>query len=198
MKQKLIAFAATFIIKFIGWTCRFKLHFPDDETKLLFSKSVLENNQQMLLGFFHQDELCLMPFFQHKRFAVLVSLSKDGELMAKIANKLGIETVRGSSSRGAARGLLAAIKKVKEGFNFAIAVDGPRGPIYKVKEGLPAISRKAQVPILPARALPNRAKIFSKSWNQAKLPLPFTKIHIKFGKAGIYSAEELETILVKL
>lgn len=198
MKQKLIALAATFIVKFIGWTCRFKLHFPDDETKLLFSQSVLEKNEQVLLGFFHQDELCLMPYFQHKRFAVLVSLSKDGELMTRIANNLGIETVRGSSSRGAARGLLAAIKKVKEGFNFAIAVDGPRGPIYQVKEGLPAISKKSQVPILPARAYPRRAKIFHKSWNQAKLPFPFTRIDVKFAKAGIYTAQELETKLLKL
>ncbi len=109
-----------------------------------------------------------MPFFQHKRFAVLVSLSRDGELMTKIANNLRNSDRQRLLIARAARGLLAAIKKVKEGFNFAIAVDGPRGPIFKVKEGLPAISKKSQVPILPARAYPKTAKIFRKSWNQGQ------------------------------
>ena len=130
--------------------------------------------------------------------AVLVSLSKDGEIMKGVVEKLGLSTVRGSSSKGAARGLLAAIKKVKEGYHFAIAVDGPRGPIYKVKEGLPAISRKTEVPILPARAYPSRAKIFEKSWNKAKLPMPFSTIEIRFGKMEIYDGAELEKQLLAL
>lgn len=130
--------------------------------------------------------------------AVLVSLSKDGELMKRIAEKLGFATVRGSSSKGAARGLLAAIKKVREGYHFAIAVDGPRGPIYKVKEGLPAISRKTEIPIIPVRAFPSRAKIFRKSWNQAKLPMPFSTIELRFGNIAVYESVELEKELSKL
>lgn len=197
-KQKALISLATFLIKVIGWTCRFKLVFPDKETEALFQNSFIENKSQALLGFFHQDELCLMPFFQKKKLAVLVSLSKDGALMSGIVEKLGLVTVRGSSSKGAARGLLAAIKKVREGYHFAIAVDGPRGPIYEVKEGLPAISRKTEAPILPARAYPSRAKIFDRSWNKAKLPLPFSTIEIRFGEMEIYDAKGLESKLKSL
>lgn len=198
MKQRLLVNLATFIVKILSWTCRFRTVFPDAATEERFKQALYRNEEQFLLGFFHQDELCMLPFFQKQRFAVLVSLSKDGEIMKGVAEKLGFATVRGSSSKGAARGLLAAIKKVKEGYHFAIAVDGPRGPIYKVKEGLPAISKKTQVPILPARAYPAKAKIFEKSWNKARLPLPFSQIEIRFGKFGIYSAEELEDTLNKL
>lgn len=118
--------------------------------------------------------------------------------MKGLSENLGFTTVRGSSSKGAARGLLAAIKKVKEGYHFAIAVDGPRGPIYKVKEGLPAISRKTEVPILPARAYPSRAKIFEKSWNKAKFPMPFSTIEIRYGEFGIYDSKTLESKLNEL
>ncbi|MEX0799279.1 MAG: lysophospholipid acyltransferase family protein, partial [Bacteriovoracaceae bacterium] len=193
-----LALAATFIIKFLGWTCRFQLKFPDDKARARFENALFKNQEQFLLGFFHQDELCLMPYFQNKKLAVLVSLSKDGEIMRKVAQRLGVATVRGSSSRGAARGLLAAIKKVREGYHFALAVDGPRGPIYKVKEGLPAISQKTKTPILPVRAFPSKAKIFSRSWNQAKLPLPFSKITLKFGDLKMYSSQELEKALKAL
>ncbi len=198
MKEKILITLATFIIKFLGLTCRFKLVFPDSKTEEQFKRSFYENKEQFLLGFFHQDELCLLPFFQKSKMAVLISLSKDGEIMKGLSENLGFETVRGSSSKGAARGLLAAIKKVKEGFHFAIAVDGPRGPIYKVKEGLPAISRKTQVPILPARAYPTKAKIFEKSWNKAKLPIPFSTIEIRFGELEVYDSQSLENKLVSL
>ena len=198
MKNKILALIATFLIKILGWTCRYKLSFPDKDTEQRFIKAFYEKEEQFLLGFFHQDELCLMPFFQNRNFAVLISLSKDGEIMKNVAESLGIKTVRGSSSRGAIRGLLAAIKITREGYHFAIAVDGPRGPIYKVKEGLPAISRKTELPILPARAYPSKAKIFTKSWNQAKLPIPFSEIVIRFGEFKIYEAEELENALKAL
>lgn len=198
MKNKILVFLASFLVKTLAWTCRFKPVFPDKETEEKFKRALYLNKEQFLLGFFHQDELCLLPYFQKRRFAVLVSLSKDGEIMKGLAEKLGFATVRGSSSKGAARGLLAAIKKVKEGYHFAIAVDGPRGPIYKVKEGLPAISKKTGVPILPARAYPKRAKVFDRSWNKARLPLPFSTVEVRFGKFGVYDSIQLEEILVKL
>ena len=198
MKNKILVFLATFIIKLLGWTCRFKLVFPNSEVEDKFRRSFYRNEEQFLLGFYHQDELCLLPFFQKAKMAVLISLSKDGEIMKGISENLGFTTVRGSSSKGAARGLLAAIKKVKEGHHFAIAVDGPRGPIYKVKEGLPAISQKTGVPILPARAYPTKAKIFEKSWNKAKFPKPFSTIEIRFGEFEVYDSQALEQKLNSL
>ena len=81
---------------------------------------------------------------------------------------------------------------------MALAVDGPRGPIYKVKEGICAISKKTNTPIIPLCAKPKNVKIFEKSWNKAKLALPFTKIEIHFGEFKVYSTEELEMELIQL
>lgn len=180
-------------MKLIRLTCRYRLVFEDNSDEEYFwSVYKRKNNNQYVLAFFHQDELCLIPYFQKTKLGVLVSLSKDGSLMSQLASKLGYITARGSSSRGAVAGLLAAIKKVKEGYSFSMAVDGPRGPIFKVKEGVIAISKKTNVPILPVRAKTYKAKTFDKSWNKAKLPLPFSKIELRIGKIKFYETKELE------
>lgn len=186
-------------MKFIRLSCRYSLHFEDSNDEDYFwNVYKRKTKDQYILCFFHQDELCLIPYFQKTKLGVLVSLSKDGSLMAQMAQRLGYITTRGSSSRGAVTGLIAAIKKVKEGYSFSMAVDGPRGPIHKVKEGAIKISEKTNTPIIPVRAHAPSAYIFKKSWNQAKLPKPFSKIELKIGKIKNYSKEELEQKLLNL
>lgn len=202
MKQKVLGFIAYLLIRVIGTTMRYQLHFKSDEDKEYFEKCfhTKKPNQEgrYLLAFFHQDELCIMNYWRNKRMSVLVSVSKDGEIMNNTASFLGYEPVRGSSSRKAVAGLIAAIKKVKAGHDMAFAVDGPRGPIYEVKEGICAVSKKTDVKIIPIRAIASKQKIFEKSWNQAKFPKPFSKMDIYFGPAKNYSREELEIELKSL
>lgn len=199
MKNWFLVTIAFLLMKFIRLTCRCSLHFEDpSDEEYFWNVYKRKTNQKYILCFFHQDELCLIPYFQNTGLGVLVSLSKDGSLMANLAQRLGYITTRGSSSRGAVAGLIAAIKKVKEGHSFSMAVDGPRGPIYKVKEGAIKISEKTNTPICPVRAKTHNAFIFRKSWNQAKLPKPFSKIDLQIGKIKNYSTEELEKKLLKL
>lgn len=199
MKNWLLVTIAFLLMKFIRLTCRYSLHFEDpSDEEYFWNVYKRKTKDQYILCFFHQDELCLIPYFQKTKLGVLVSLSKDGSLMAQMAEKLGYITTRGSSSRGAVAGLIAAIKKVKEGYSFSMAVDGPRGPIYKVKEGAIKISEKTNTPIIPVRAHAPNAFIFKKSWNQAKLPKPFSKIKLKIGKIKIYTKEELEQKLLNI
>ena len=59
---------------------------------------------------------------------VMISEHADGEIIARIAENLGFATVRGSTSRGAARALLGAARVVEDGHDLAVTPDGPRGP----------------------------------------------------------------------
>ena len=138
MREKILGFIAYLLVRLIGITLRVKMHFPDEQTKDEFLKRF--NNKKpnpdlnYLLAFFHQDELCLLNHWRNRRVSVLISISKDGEIMNNASSFLGYESVRGSSSKKAVSGLIAAIRKVKTGASMAFAVDGPRGPIYKVKD----------------------------------------------------------------
>lgn len=202
MREKILGFIAYLIIRFIGITLRYKLHFtsPEAETffKSRFKNIKLGDESKYLLAFFHQDELCLLNYFRNTNMSVLISISKDGEIMNQAANHLGYDPVRGSSSKKAVSGLIAAIKKVREGYKMAFAVDGPRGPIYEVKEGVCAVAKKTDTKIIPVRATASRLKYFEKSWNKAKFPYPFSKIDIYIGDAYIYSREQLESTLKTL
>ena len=57
----------------------------------------------------------------------MISKNKDGEIIAKVYSLLGIESIRGSSSKGAAKALISTIKEIKSGSDVALTPDGPRG-----------------------------------------------------------------------
>ena len=202
MREKILGFIAYLLVRFIGMTLKYKLHFNSKEDEEYFYKCFNEkqptHESKYLLAFFHQDELCLLNFFRNRNMSVLISISKDGEIMNNASKWLGYRPVRGSSSKKAVSGLIAAIKKVKTGFKMAFAVDGPRGPIYKVKDGICAVAKKTETNIIPVRAIASNAKIFEKSWNKAKFPTPFSRIDLHFAPAKIYAKEELETTLQNL
>lgn len=202
MKQKILGLIASLLLRFLRLTWRFHLHFEDENDRDFFVKAFHNRTPgpdlRFILSFFHQDELSLIPFFKNIPLSVLISISKDGEIMSNVAKSFGYFPVRGSSSKKAVAGLIAAIKKVHSGYGFAIAVDGPKGPIYKVKEGAALVSKKTDVPIIPVRAYPSNFKMFEKSWNKAKFPYPFSRIDLFIGKIQTYDSQSLENCLLRL
>jgi lysophospholipid acyltransferase (LPLAT)-like uncharacterized protein len=111
--------------------------------------------------------------------------------------------VRGSSSKGGAGGLKGLIDAVdKGGFNASLAVDGPRGPIFRVKPGILKLAQATGVPLVPGAASANFRHVFKKAWNRSYLPLPFARGVIVYGEP-IYvpkdlSDEAFETYRLKL
>ena len=89
---------------------------------------------------------CLLPaacfFHGRPRTTLLISASFDGELIARTIERLGYETVRGSSSRAGAGGLRALARAVADGATAVIPGDGPRGPRYLLK---PGVTKLAQI-----------------------------------------------------
>ena len=137
----------------------------------------MEQTQSITCGFahWHGDELALVTHFGHITPTILVSHSRDGEIMARATRALGYRVTRGSSTRGAVGGLIALIKAVKEGYTVALAVDGPQGPRGVCKPGIIRIVQKTGVPLFPAGVATTRRFVFKKTWNQVYLPLPFSR-----------------------
>jgi len=202
MKQETLGLIASILMRLLRLTYRYNLHFKNEEHKALYLKLLNakkpDPKQNFLIGFFHQDELSLIPYYKNSNISVLISKSKDGEIMSQASIRLGYLPIRGSSSRSAIAGLLGCIKSVRKGNNLAMAVDGPRGPIHKVKDGLCAVSKKTDRPIIPVRAFVHNAKIFKNSWSQARFPKPFTKIDFFIGDIRVYETIELEQELLSL
>ena len=106
----------------------------------------------------------------------MTSSSKDGQLIDFVIRKLGGKTSIGSSTRGAVSALKGLIRLCKSGHPSSMAVDGPTGPIYKVKPGVFELSLLAKARIYPAGVSSSNSHHFTKSWNKIYLPKPFAKI----------------------
>ena len=94
--------------------------------------------------------------------------------------KFGHNTVRGSTSRGAAQSLMELIERAALGFPVAITPDGPKGPKGKVQQGVIYLAQKTGMEILPVGVGLSR-KITFNSWDSFELPLPFGRAAVVYG-----------------
>jgi lysophospholipid acyltransferase (LPLAT)-like uncharacterized protein len=143
---------------------------------------------------------------QLEKKAALASPSKDGELISVPLRKFGYKVVRGSSGRDGVKGLLQMVKYLKDGYVVGTPVDGPKGPMYKMKPGMLYLAQKSGKPIIPVGAASKSKWVFHKTWDKMELPKPFSKIVCILG-TPIYInpdddlkevAEEVEQILLNL
>lgn len=145
-------------------------------------KEIPRGNGPVIFSLWHGDFLsCLYLYRYNKNIAVMASLSKDGDLITKSLDSLGYQTIRGSSSRGGARVLLEAVKKIKEGVTVAFTIDGPKGPAREVKPGIIKLAQKTGVPIVPL-CLAYQKALKLHNWDGTRIPLPFSKCVIHIGK----------------
>lgn len=201
-KEKILGHLAYLIYRLYSKTFRYRFHSDDPEemAKCLaeLDRGTPEPGHAFICAFWHQDELAFVPYFGKRNIVAMVSDSKDGTIMATALERFGYLTTRGSSSRGGVKAFVASLRMIRKGYHFTAAVDGPRGPIYKTKEGVIRLSEKTDQPILPFRAWPEHFFTFWKAWNKAKLPLPFTKIHVVIGPPAMYTRDEVDEILNSL
>lgn len=129
-----------------------------------------------VLGIWHADLPAATAAFKNTGLFAMISESRDGELMARVARFLNYRVVRGSSTHGA-----GAIRKLldplKNGQFVAMALDGPKGPARVAKPGSAWLAQKAGVPFWLVK-VDYSLKISLNSWDKTKIPLPFSKIVI--------------------
>ena len=84
----------------VGRTWRFEVIAEEGVTPVLFG----EKAGPEIYCFWHQCVLPCTLYFRHSGAVILISRSFDGELITRILRLFGFDAVRGSSSRGRARG----------------------------------------------------------------------------------------------
>lgn len=123
----------------------------------------------------------LLPLWQHRDegVAILVSEHRDGEIIARIVEALGCRTVRGSTSRGAARALIALTRELEAGHDIAITPDGPRGPAGSFAPGTVVAAYRAGAHVVAMGVHVARAWRL-RSWDRFVIPKPFTRVTIAY------------------
>lgn len=132
------------------------------------------------------NRLFLVPYLAHqhwsrRRVAVMVSASKDGEKLVRVLEQFHLTCVRGSTSRRGPQALLQMTRYMQDGFDAGITPDGPRGPKYRVAEGVISLAQVTGTPIIPI-SWDVTWKITLKSWDAFMIPLPFARATLRIGE----------------
>lgn len=137
----------------------------------------------------HQNAILGITGHRHQGICILISASVDGEIVSWIANRLGLPSIRGSSSRGGRQALLNLARYVRNGGRVAFTVDGPRGPRHQVKPGIISLASRTGAPILPMAAIADRYWTLKRTWDEFRIPKPFAKVKVIYGRPLIVSKE---------
>ena len=134
-----------------------------------------EAGANVILVFWHDSQLLFAYTHRSQGSRVLISRHSDGELIARVVEGVGFNPVRGSSTAGGAAALREMVRVAREGFDFGISPDGPRGPRHEAKGGVITLARLTGLPIVPiAWAADSCWELHS--WDRFRIPKPFTRV----------------------
>jgi lysophospholipid acyltransferase (LPLAT)-like uncharacterized protein len=157
-----------------------------------------------VLAFWHGTQWPLLAWRRRRRTVVLVSLSRDGAMQARALAVQGLCVIRGSSSRGGARGLAQLVRAMKrESADAAFAVDGPRGPRGVVKGGLLVAARASGAVVVPLTGSMRGGVQLRRTWDHFAIAWPFSRVDVVLGAPiepgdGVDVREAVERSLLEL
>lgn len=177
-------------IQWVGSTARWWI---EGEEHYLLERA---KGGSIIFAFWH-NQLMLMPFCyagltRRQKVSVLISQSKDGQIVSDFIERFGFSPIRGSSSRGGTGALLQLSGKLKSGFDLAITPDGPRGPKLQAQFGVVALASLSGCSIIPTAYDVRWKKVFG-SWDGFKVPFPYNRAALVIGSpicVGALATEE--------
>lgn len=156
-----------------------------------------------LFALWHAHQCALYANEDRGNLNVMISKSLDGDIIAAATEHVGIKVVRGSHKRSGAAASLALIEKLEQGESAAITIDGPRGPMGVVKDGVINIAKLTQVPIIPmVWYSPSKWLLKFNTWDEFRFPILGVKTIAVYGEP-IYvpsdcTKEDMETYRLKV
>ena len=168
-----IAGFGVWLVRALGWTWRIRITHDDDLRQLVAA------NVPIIYSLWHGHLLPLLYHHRDQGVVVLISEHGDGEIIARIATSLGYRTVRGSTSRGAARALLGLARVVNDGGSLAVTPDGPRGPAKSFAPGVAIVAHRTRAPVIGVSVSATWAWRL-KTWDRFLIPLPFARVRVAY------------------
>jgi hypothetical protein len=170
----MVAVYIELIIVTVRW--RFENREPVDQ--------IMTGPEGLIALFWHgriAQGMACRPLLRDKPRRVMISLSPDGEFIAKAASRLKISPVRGSSgregralSKGGAKAFREALAFIRSGGVMIVTPDGPRGPREELPIGPVQMARAAACPVF-IMSLAAAPALTLASWDRTRIPLPFAR-----------------------
>jgi len=163
------------VSRFVVRTSRFEFVGKEHEDRFV------AHGGQIIFAGLHES-MMLLPYHFRDRAGgvVMVSASRDGDLIADTIERFGLSAVRGSSGRSGGEALREMVLRLRTGgVSAGIIVDGPKGPPLVAKSGAIALARETGLPIVPGTWWA-RPLVRVRSWDRTLVPLPFSRVVFAF------------------
>jgi len=166
-----VSYVATFCLRVLFLTVRVR-HFKVVEDGTPYARP--KGPHRYTFSMWH-DQIVLAVFsLRTWNLAGLISRHRDGGYLADSVQIVGIQPVRGSTSRGGAEAVSEILSRPN--LHLAMTPDGPRGPRRKMKEGIVYISSRSGRPIVPTALICNRYWTVPGDWSDMVIPKPFSQV----------------------
>jgi lysophospholipid acyltransferase (LPLAT)-like uncharacterized protein len=129
----------------------------------------LNSLKPAVYAYFHGHMHVLLGITPRERLTLIVSNSRDGEMIARAAENMGYQVARGSRTEGGVKGAFKLLGAAGSERSILFPVDGPRGPIHVVKPEIIRLAQLAGLPIIPVVARPRTMDVM-KSWDKYNCP----------------------------
>jgi len=174
-RERRLGLLAAGFIRLLRATVR--IRFEGERTVRLWERE----GRHFILAFWHRHLLLMRYAYRGRRMTVLISKSRDGELIAQTMSRLGVGAARGSTSRAGTSGLRELVRAARAGSDLAITPDGPRGPALKAQPGIVTAAALTGLPVVPVAIEGRPARLLS-SWDRLMVPLPGALVRIVYGE----------------
>lgn len=137
---------------------------------------LLEAGQPFVFVIWHSQLMAAVPVAARYRIVTLASPTRDGQIGAGVAARLGVESITGDSRYGSLAALRQLAACLRGGRSLGLFPDGPSGPARKMKPGSLILARRSGCPLVPAAALAGWRLRLRSQWDHFDLPLPFSRV----------------------
>jgi lysophospholipid acyltransferase (LPLAT)-like uncharacterized protein len=143
--------------------------------------AIRASGRQPVMGFWHGRILPATYYFRRRGIVVITSENFDGEWIARIIERFGYGTARGSTSRGGVKALIQLKRDMAAGRPAGFTLDGPRGPARVAQPGAVWLARETGNPVLPFHLEASRHWTL-RSWDRTQIPKPFSTVALVVGE----------------
>jgi len=173
------------LINALGHTLRFRVEGMEHYD------GIVRSGRQPVMAFWHGRILPATFFFRRRGIVVITSENFDGEWIARIIERFGYGTARGSTTRGGRKAMVQLVRAMRAGKPAGFTLDGPRGPARLAQPGAVWLAHATGNPILPFHLEAERAWTL-RSWDRTQIPKPFASVALVVGEPIAVAADAVD------
>ncbi|MBO7605045.1 MAG: lysophospholipid acyltransferase family protein, partial [Elusimicrobiaceae bacterium] len=167
---RIASFFCYWYVRFVALTTRWEKRDIN-----VFYENLAEHKAVIFVAW--HGRIAFAPYFWNRcsKLSALVSPHRDGQLIAGLLKRFGIENISGSTNEHQRAAAVKLLRELKNNASIAIIPDGPRGPSMTMSMSPIYYAKTTGKPIIGMTYSIANSKILGKSWDQMMLPFPFQK-----------------------